>query len=188
MEYSFDDRINRVIEECEKLNVSKNPIEIFLKLVNMDFVRMHGPEHHILDGACILTAFHNAGGNIDLKAGLERIAVEGRKMPGAICGMWGVCGAVTSVGAALAFIDGTGPLTNDGTWGEHMKFTSRALERIGSTRGPRCCKRDGFISLMTAVEYINEHYEVKLECDTPACTFSRVNAQCIGTKCPFFSD
>ena len=33
-------------------------------------------------------------------------------MPGAMCGFWGVCGAITSVGAALAIIDGTGPLSD----------------------------------------------------------------------------
>ena len=40
----------------------------------------------------------------------------------AMCGLWGVCGAVASIGAALAIIDGTGPLSDDGTWGEHMAF------------------------------------------------------------------
>ena len=29
------------------------------------------------------------------------------RMPGAMCGLWGICGAITSIGAALAIIDGT---------------------------------------------------------------------------------
>ena len=41
---------------------------------------------------------------------------EGLRMPGAMCGLWGICGAITSIGAALAIIDGTGPLSADGTW------------------------------------------------------------------------
>lgn len=41
---------------------------------------------------------------------LSKILKEGLKMLGAMCGLWGVCGAVTSIGAALSIIDGTGPL------------------------------------------------------------------------------
>ena len=26
-----------------------------------DYISIHGPEHHVLDGSCFLTALHNAG-------------------------------------------------------------------------------------------------------------------------------
>ena len=41
--------------------------------------------------------------------------------------------------AALAIIDGTGPLSTDGTWGNHMQFTSKAIGELGAINGPRCC-------------------------------------------------
>ena len=61
----MEDRANKIIEAClnEK---SKNPIKIFNSIAHMDFIRIHGPEHHVLDGAALLTAFYNAGGKIDL--------------------------------------------------------------------------------------------------------------------------
>lgn len=59
---------------------------------------MHGPEHHVLDGACLLMAFYNAGGKIDIDTSLEQLVKEGLRMPGAMCGLWGVCGAITSIG------------------------------------------------------------------------------------------
>ncbi len=78
----------------------------------------------MIDGACVLVAYKNAGGNLNLNETLTTLMEEALKMPGAMCAKWGVCGAVTSVGAALAIIDKTGPLsTND--WGEHMKLTSK---------------------------------------------------------------
>ena len=56
MEYAMDERCERIIKECLLLKTN-NPIKIFRTIANKDYVRIHGPEHHILDGACILTAF-----------------------------------------------------------------------------------------------------------------------------------
>lgn len=163
-----------------------NPVRIFKNIAKKEYISIHGPEHHILDGASILVAFHNAGGNLDLNKSLEKLFGEGLRMPGAMCGLWGVCGAITSVGAALAIIDGTGPLSDDGTWGEHMYFTSHAIGELGKIGGPRCCKRDAIIAFKNAVEYINTHYDVKLDYEKQACEFSEANLQCINERCPFY--
>lgn len=162
-----------------------NTVRIFKNIAKNEYVSIHGPEHHILDGASILVAYKNAGGEIDLDATLEKILYEGLRMPGAMCGLWGVCGAVTSVGAALAIIDKTGPLSADGTWGDHMQFTSKALEELGNVNGPRCCKRDAMISFKKAIEYINAHYDVTLEYEMETCEYSKINQQCIQERCPF---
>ncbi len=165
---------------------SKNPVTIFRNMADKDYIGIHGPEHHILDGACILTAYYNAGGHIDLETALRNMLLRGLQMPGAMCGMWGVCGAVTSIGAALAIIDETGPLSYDGSWGSHMEFTSAATETIGRTDGPRCCKRDAMFAFSKAVEYVNSHYDVKLEFDNVRCIYSERNPQCIKERCPFW--
>ena len=153
-----------------------------------EYVSIHGPEHHILDGACLLVAFHNAGGEIDIDLGLERLLNEGLKMPGAMCGLWGICGAITSIGAALAIIDNTGPLSDDGTWGEHMSFTSKAVNELGNINGPRCCKRDAMIAFKNGIEYINSYYAVQLEYENQGCEYSSQNQQCIKDRCPFYMD
>ena len=183
MEDSLEQRSERIIAECMKSSAT-NPYEIFGAIAKKDFVNIHGPEHHVLDGACILTAFHNAGGNIDLRAALQKLMHEGLRMPGAACGLWGVCGAVTSIGAALAIIDGTGPLSTE-DWGSHMEYTSAALARLAKTGGPRCCKRDAFASMEQAVEYIKERYGIALPMPPIKCEFSSRNAQCIGKRCPY---
>ena len=175
----------KIIEAC-MLEHSKNPIEIFNNIAHKEFANIHGPEHHILDGACILTAFYNAGGKIDLHESLNELMKRGLQMPGATCGMWGVCGAVSSMGAALSVIDGTGPLSVDASWGKHMEFTSKALYSLSQTGGPRCCKRDAYLSFQKAIEHINENYGVLLESSSIECSFSAENAQCLSIKCPFF--
>lgn len=183
MEYTLQQRAELIISECMKMR-DTSPYEIFHAIAQKDFVRIHGPEHHILDGACILTAFHNAGGNIDLPAALQKLMAEGLRMPGAACGLWGVCGAVTSIGAALAIIDGTGPLSTE-DWGSHMEYTSSALARLAKTGGPRCCKRDAFTAMEQAVEYIQNRYGVTMKHKPIRCDFSSRNAQCIGERCPY---
>ena len=181
----MEERGKKIIEAC-LAECSKNPIDIFNNIAKKEFIRIHGPEHHILDGASLLTAFYNAGGNIDLENSLHELMRRGLQMPGATCGMWGVCGAVTSMGAALSIIDGTGPLSCDDSWGKHMEFTSAALYSLSQVGGPRCCKRDAFLSFNKAIKYINENYDVELESKTVECSFNEKNEQCIKEKCPFY--
>ena len=181
----MEERAKKIIDACLQ-ETSKNPIDIFCNIAQRDFVRIHGPEHHVLDGAALLTAFHNAGGAIELQTSLNELMKRGLQMPGATCGMWGVCGAVSSLGASLSIIDGTGPLSSDLSWGKHMEFTSKALCSLSRVGGPRCCKRDAFLSLQKAIEYIIENYNVRLESSRIECSFSKKNEQCIKEKCPFY--
>ena len=182
---TVDEKAGKMISDI-KSEQGTNPVRIFKNIAKKEYVSMHGPEHHILDGACVLAAYHNAGGDIDLDDSLARLMQEGIRMPGAMCALWGVCGAVTSVGAALAIIDKTGPLSEDGTWGDHMSFTSQAIGDLGRINGPRCCKRDAMIAFKNAVLYINSRYEVKLEYEDEQCLFSSCNPQCIKERCPFY--
>ena len=183
----MEERTKKIIDACMQ-EKSKNPIEIFNHIAQKDFIRIHGPEHHILDGACILTAFYNAGGQIDLQESLNEILRRGLQMPGAICGMWGVCGAVTSIGAALSIIDGTGPLSTDCSWGKHMEFTAGSLCSMSQVGGPRCCKRDAFLSFQEAIKYVNAHFDVELESEDIKCHYSERNEQCIKERCPFWNE
>lgn len=163
-----------------------NPVQIFKNIAQNDYISIHGPEHHVLDGASILVAYKNAGGQLDLDAALEKLMFEGLRMPGAMCGLWGICGAITSVGAALAIIDGTGPLSTDGTWGDHMQYTSKTIGELGRINGPRCCKRDAMVAFKNGIEYIRANYKVELEQEEVKCQYSHLNAQCIKERCPYY--
>ena len=181
----MEERAKKIVEACLQ-EKSKNPLDIFYNIAHTDFIRIHGPEHHVLDGAALITAYYNAGGKMELQTSLHELMKRGLQMPGATCGMWGVCGAVSSMGAALSIIDGTGPLSLDSSWGKHMEFTSKALCSLSQVGGPRCCKRDAFLSFERAIEYINENYNVKIESSRIECKYSKKNEQCIKEKCPFY--
>lgn len=178
------EKADRIIQDIRQ-ETGTSPARIFRNIAQKDYMSIHGPEHHILDGASLLVAYKNAGGALELDTALERLKAEGLRMPGAMCGLWGVCGAITSIGAALAIIDGTGPLSEDGTWGDHMKFTSAAIAELGKINGPRCCKRDAMLAFRQAIAYVNATYPVTLELEEPKCVYASQNAQCIGERCPY---
>lgn len=89
---------------------SKNPFEILEKMMSMDFCHMHDPEHHIMVGASLLTAYKNAGGRLDLEKALEEMFRRGKAVPGGVCDFWGACGAGISTGMYISIITGSTPL------------------------------------------------------------------------------
>ena len=162
----------------------RNPLEILEKMMSMDFCHMHGPEHHIMVGAALLTAYSNAGGDIELSKALREMYSRGKAVPGGACGFWGACGAGLSTGMYVSIITNTTPLSHE-TWGLSNLMTARALESIGRHGGPRCCKRDSYLSLIEAVTFTKEHFGVEMELEKPICSRSGLNNQCLGENCPF---
>ena len=131
-------------------------------------------------------AFKNAGGIVDLNQALDLLAERTIKMPGAMCGYWGVCGSVTSLGAVLSIIHDVTPISSSSYYKDNMEYTSSVLKRMSEIGGPRCCKRNAFLSLSVAVKFVSDKYGVKMDFDYITCGFSSVNKQCIKTKCPYF--
>ena len=164
---------------------SKNPIEILRKMMQMPFCHMHGPEHHVMVGAALLTAFKNAGGDIALHTSLLEMMNRGKSVPGGACGFWGACGAGISTGMFVSIISKSTPLTNEPFALSHQ-MTSKALSKIGEIGGPRCCKRDSFLSVLTAIDFVEKHFGVKMESEKVVCGFRPQNSQCIEARCPFF--
>lgn len=178
--------MNAIKEHC--LNeTSTDPYEIACRLMDIKEIPMHGPIHHFLDGAAFLTALHNAGMEFDLDASLDELEDRTAKMPGAICGMWGVCGSAASLGAALAVIHGTGPLSDNDFYKDNLRLTSSILAREAEIGGPRCCKRNCFTALLEGIDFVKEQYGVDLQKNTIICRFHDRNPQCIKDRCPYHS-
>ena len=163
---------------------SKDPVEIIGRMMAMPFCHMHGPEHHVMVGAALLTAYRNAGGKLDLEPALREMMSRGRSVPGGACGFWGACGAGISAGMFVSIISGSTPLTVEPFALSH-KMTARALAAIGEVGGPRCCKRDSYLAILSAVDFAAEHFGVKMERQKIVCTHAAQNDQCIGKRCPF---
>ena len=163
---------------------SDDPTAIIEKMMAMPFCHMHGPEHHVMVGAALLAAYKNAGGSIDLQKALAEIISRGGKVPGGSCGFWGACGAGISTGMFISIISGSTPLAQEPFALSH-KMTARSLGAIGEIGGPRCCKRDSYLSILSAIDFVREHFGVAMKKPEIVCTHSSQNNQCIGMRCPF---
>nr|MBR4280476.1 SAM-dependent methyltransferase [Clostridia bacterium] len=163
---------------------SANPLCILEKMMSLEFCHMHGPEHHVMVGAALLTAYRNAGGGLNLEKALLEMYKRGKQVPGGACGFWGACGAGISAGMFVSIATGSTPLAQE-AWGLSNQMTGRALTAIGQHGGPRCCKRDSYIAVREAVAFAAEKLHVQMETSQAVCTRSAMNHQCIGAACPF---
>ena len=187
MNYTLDEKYE-FIKQTLLQSESANPIEIAKTLMKKEFIGMHGPEHHFLDGAAFLTAYRNAGGKIELERCLDELAERTVKMPGAMCGYWGVCGSVASVGAALSVLHGTGPLSTDIYYKHNMESTAAVITEMSKIGGARCCKRNAFLALSYAARFVKEKYGIDMQCKSVQCEFSPSNKQCLQEGCPFYQE
>ena len=163
---------------------SADPIAIIEKMMSLPFCHMHGPEHHVMVGAALLTAYRNAGGVLDLPKALAEMLRRGKQVPGGACGFWGACGAGVSTGIFLSIATGATLLAEE-SWGLSNRMTSAALSSIGEYGGPRCCKRDSYLAICAAVEFVRDHLDVEMKLGDVRCSRFRQNNQCLGNACPF---
>lgn len=184
MEYSLQEKYDLIRKDIVGCG-SSDPVAIARSIMDKVYVSMHGPEHHFLGGAAFLVAYKNAAGESVSEREIDELAERTRTMPGAMCGYWGVCGSVAAVGAALSVLHGTGPLSTDQYYQDHMKFTSRVLARMSEIGGARCCKRNAFLSLSCGAEFVRETYGIPMQVQAIVCDYSPKNRQCIGERCPF---
>jgi len=166
---------------------SANPVEIMEEMMSMPFCHMHGPEHHTMVGSALLTAYKNAGGDIDLQTALYEMQKRAKQVPGGVCGFWGACGAGISTGMYVSITQRSTPLAKE-AWGLSNQMTARALEAIGKNGGPRCCKRDSYLAITEAVKFTGEKLGIHMKLNEITCSRAHKNNQCIQNACPFYQN
>ncbi len=177
--------IERSMELCMNSD-SKNPIVILRQLMRDPDVPVHGPVHHSLVPFAVLTAYKNAGGDIDLKKALELAHSRGSIIPAATCGHWGGCGAALGCGIAFSVITNNGPLAGK-SWSQGNTMVSQCLSEIGRYGGPRCCKRNGNLAILKTVERFKDLLNVELEVpENVKCGVFTNNPVCLKTECPYY--
>ena len=173
-------------------SASTDPIEIMNEAMSDKSIYPNGPEHHTLVGAALITAYANAGGKgpggdpLDKDAALAELKKRSLQVPGGTCGFWGTCGAAVSAGQAMSILNGSTPMKQE-PWAQCQRLTSMILGRMADVGGPRCCKRTGYISVLTAVPYIDMLLGANMQLpDEVVCKFFPRNAECRREECPFF--
>ena len=174
---------NDIIEQYCLSCLSENPFDIATTLMKHPSIKMHGPEHHFLVPAVLLTAFYNREENPSKKQEtLKQARQRSKAVPGGSCGFNGACGAAIGTGIFMSLITGATPLSKE-EWGLSNKITAKSLMSIAACGGPRCCKRDTFLSIGTVVKHFGWDINKRLHCD-----FSELNKECLKKRCPYYSN
>lgn len=177
--------IQVVMDGCKKTS-STDPIRIVQELMEDPYIYMHGPEHHVMVGAALLTAYYNCGGELELEAALEEMKARGSQYPGGSCGLWGCCGAAVSTGMFMSILTKATPLTGR-SWRLANRMTARSLAAIAELGGPRCCKRNAYTAIKEAVKLVKEEFGIEMKLpETIRCNHSEENQQCLKKHCPYF--
>ena len=177
---------NELIERICIQSGSLKAVDLAIELMKAPSISMHGPEHHFLVPAVLLTAYYNQTGNPREKERKIRVARQrAENVLGGFCGFYGACGAGVGTGIFLSLITDSTPLSTE-NWGLANQMTAESLRCIGALGGPRCCKRDTFMALKTAKKFLKQKMDVALDIpDTINCEFTEFNRECLEEGCPF---
>jgi len=180
--------VDAIVSICLECSAS-NPVEILEKMMDNPYVQPHGPEHHVIPGAALMTAYCNSAKhlNIPLEEVLKELIVRGKVIPGGSCGFLGICGAAASAGAFYSIITQTTPMSC-GSWKDCAMLMSKLTGSIAESGGPRCCKRTAYTAVRETAEYVAETSGIKMDIpEQIICKYSHMNNECIGRECPFFA-
>jgi hypothetical protein len=175
-----------VLKQVLAVSQSTDPAAILEQVLSHPSIPMHGPEHHVIVPAAIVTAVLNSG--YPLPEGAVDKAIErASKVPGGWCGLYGDCGAAVGSGIAVSVITGATPLTGK-LRTLAMAATAQALSRMLDEQ-PRCCKRASRIAIQSTVDFLREHLGISLpSAQKVKCTYPLRNQQCSRNRCPYYAE
>lgn len=173
------------IQQVYLSSSERDPLALALAAMRHPKVKMHGPEHHFLAPAALLAAWCNLSERPEGKAAvLAEARRRSQPVLGGFCGFQGACGAGVGAGIFVSIASGSSPLKGRER-GMSIRATAEALKVIGNTDAPRCCKRDVFLGLLSAVRFARKHLGIEFPSSKVRCEFSDMNRECIGSECPF---
>jgi hypothetical protein len=180
--------VNEFIKQSCLKYKGTDPIELAVSIMNSPLIRMHGPEHHFIVPAVLLTATYNLQGKQSLIPELlnkiEKIVEE--ESPKSCSYNLGNCGAAIGTGIFLKAYENIDNMTED-EWSLTNMIIAQSLKKVAESGGPRCCKRDTYISIESAVEFLKEKYNIELNFSDAKCTFSHRNKSCKREDCNFYN-
>ncbi|MCX7909329.1 MAG: DUF5714 domain-containing protein [Ignavibacteria bacterium] len=188
-----------VCDECKHLDAKQivkticlkskatDPIALAMEIMASPAIKMHGPEHHFITPAVLLTVLANLTNDREgLEAKIE--LAENIAMQSAPTCSWhlGTCGAALGASIFLIVWKGLDPKEQT-SWDEGNLILGKSLQRIAQLGSPRCCKRDTYIAIEETVEFLRENYNIKLNTTEAKCNFSLRNRSCKREDCIFFN-
>ena len=182
---SANDLIERFTVGCD----SKAPLDMAFTLMKSDSVKMHGPEHHFLVPAVLLSAFYNVRGEpAEKEERISKARQRAEHVLGGFCGFYGDCGAAVGTGIFMSIITGATPLSRE-EWRLSNLMTAQSLHTIADAGGPRCCKRNSFLAIREAIIFVKDRFGVEMDASPSRvrCEFHHLNKECKKTECGFYA-
>ncbi|WP_024955708.1 radical SAM protein [Sulfurospirillum arcachonense] len=174
-----------VIEQICQSSTKTDMIELFHDIREHPSIPKHGPEHHAMVPAIIVTCYKNLGNQIPKNA-LQTALSRGSSVIGGACGFLGMCGAANGVGIGFAILLESSPVTKKSR-AMAQQVTSKVLKEISEYEAARCCNREVWTSLKLASKFSKEFLGVQLKTtEDIKCDQKRYNQYCYGKECPIF--
>lgn len=174
-----------VIEHLCTTTQESDMLKLFYQIREHPSIPKHGPEHHSMVPAIILTAYRNLGGTLPQNA-LKTALNRGSSITGGACGFLGICGAAAGVGIAFAIILESSPMKAQAR-SSAQKVTHAVLGQIAQYEAARCCNREVWTALNIASSLSGEFLHVKLLAEIEVkCDQKKFNQYCYGKACPIF--
>jgi hypothetical protein len=164
----------------------EDPLELALILMRSPRMNMHGPEHHFLVPAVLLAAYYNIQRDQKKKKlKIREARSRSSKVLGGFCGFYGDCGAAVGTGIISLITDST-PLSSR-EWKLSNLLTAKSLLTIADHGGPRCCKRNTFLAINEAVNFLKKNFGIRIQINPNImCEFTDLNKECLKKKCPHY--
>jgi hypothetical protein len=178
---------NELIENFCINSKLKDPLELALVLMRNPKIKMHGPEHHFLVPAVLLAAYYNIKEDYkEKKLKIKEARSRSSKILGGFCGFYGDCGAAVGTGIFISLITNSTPLSTQ-EWRLSNLITAKSLLTIANHGGPRCCKRNTFLAINEAVNFLKENFGITMKINRKLrCEFRDLNKECLKKKCSYY--
>ncbi|MCL6557712.1 MAG: hypothetical protein K6U74_02705 [Firmicutes bacterium] len=166
----------------------QDPVTIAEEILKAAPVPMLGCEHAWIAAGALMAAVKNRG-TVKVTDGqiLEALYRTRKQAIGAYCGLTGVCGIATAIGAVFSVLLGAACPKDEET-AATMRVVSRVVGTIAAEAGPCCCKNFLRTALTLSKQLIKEHFGVDLPCrQQVTCEDSHRHPHgCRTSKCRYY--
>lgn len=174
-----------VIEHICTTSKETDMLKLFYLIRAHPSIPRHGPEHHSMVPAIIITTYRNLGGILP-KDALKIALHRGSSVQGGACGFLGICGAAAGVGIAFSILFESTP-SKGKERSMAQKVTYEVLGEISTYEAARCCNREVWTALRIASKISQKFLQVRLLAENSVkCDQKKFNKLCYGKACPIF--